>query len=96
MSRTRTSFLRGWLDEVDHVLPEGQHVEPAGLTVELLAAAVDQQHARAVLASTRAPPLGEDGGVAVLLACVVHQDAAQRAVRVARAHVDGEIVGNLA
>ena len=36
--------------------------------------------------------LGQDRGMCGLVARVVHQDAAQRAVRIARAHIDGELV----
>ena len=84
----------GGLGQVHRVLREGQHVQPAGLLVHLLARAVLQQHGRAARAFDQPPPLGQDGGAAVLLPAVLHQDAAQRAVHIARADIDGEVVGH--
>ena len=91
-SRKRCSSPLLPLRQVDRVLGEGQHVQPPGLPVDLLAAAVEQQHPRRAAGADQPAALGQDRGVAVLVARVVHQDAVQRAVRIAGADIDRQVV----
>ncbi len=66
--------------------------EPAGLVVDLLAAAVQQHHARPARTVHQPAPLGQDGGVGGGIAGVVDQDAAQGAVRIAGTDIDRQLV----
>ena len=54
-----------------------------------------QQHARTVRSFDQPAALGQNRRVRRLVARIVHQDAVQRAVRIARTHIDRQIVGDL-
>ncbi len=85
------AVVLGGVRQVDLVLFEGQRVQPAGLVVDLLAAAVDQQHPRAGGAVDQPAAFGKDGRMGRRITRVVHQNAAQRAIPIAGADIDREL-----
>ena len=83
------------LRQVDGVLCKRQHVKASVMAVHLLAGAIFQQHGRAARAIDQAAAARQVWWHGCSSGGVLHQDAAQGAVHVAGADIDGQIVRNL-